>query len=185
MTAYDESSSLCESACQGDISSSHHCENGIDQKENAMRLKLTLAAAALALAGCASTTDTDAKPKGVAKYADDPRLGEEVDRICFASNIDSFGDNTRDTFTVREGRDYYMIEIFGSCPPLQHAMTMRMDSAMNCLTAGDHVIVSDSLTTSSSTPFSKARCLVKSIYKWDPKADETPSEADEQTQDEN
>ncbi|KCZ87674.1 DUF6491 family protein [Hyphomonas jannaschiana] len=155
-----------------------------------MRLSLSLFTALIAVAGCASTADTEPKPKGVAKYADDPRLGEEVDRICFASNIDSFGDNTRDTFTVREGRDYYLIEIFGSCPPLQHAMTMRMDSTMNCLTAGDHVIVSDSLTSSSSTPFSKSRCLVKSIYKWDPKAGEaedtsetkSDEQADEQAQ---
>jgi hypothetical protein len=141
-----------------------------------MRLSLVLFTVMIAVTGCASTAGTEPKAKGVEKYADDPRLGEEVDRICFASNIDSFGDNTRDTFTVREGRDYFLIEIFGSCPALQHAMTMRMDSAMNCLTSGDHVIVSDSLTTSSSTPFSKARCMVKSIYKWDPKAGEADTE---------
>jgi hypothetical protein len=46
---------------------------------------------------------------------------------------------------------------------------------MNCLTSGDHVIVSDSLTTAAA-PFSKARCMVKSIYKWDPKAGEADTE---------
>lgn len=151
-----------------------------------MRLSLTLAAAMFALAGCASTTDTEAKPQGIAKFADDPRLGEEVDRICFASNIDSFGDNTRDTFTVREGRDSYLIEVFGACPALQHAVTMRIDASMSCLRNGDHVIVSDSLTGGGNHPFSTSRCLVKSIHKWDPKASEadTKDDADAETTDE-
>lgn len=143
-----------------------------------MRLSLTLAATMFALAGCASTADTDPKPKGVAKYENDPRLGEQVDKICFANNIDSFGNNTRDTFTLREGRDYYLVEIFGSCPALDHAVTMRIDSSMSCLRDGDHVIVSESLTGGSNQPFSTSRCLVKSIYKWDPKAEKAEDAQD-------
>ena len=143
-----------------------------------MRLYLTLASAMFVIAGCASTADTEPKAKGIEKYADDPRLGEEVDRICFANNIDSFGNNTRDTFTVREGRDHYLIETFGPCPALDHAVTMRIDSTLSCLRGGDHVIVSDSLMPNSSSPFSKSRCLVKSIYKWDPKATEAEEDAE-------
>ncbi len=137
-----------------------------------MRLNLPLAAAMIALAGCATTDGSDRKPTGIAKYADDPRLGEEVDRICFASNIDSFGDNTRDTFTVREGRDHYLIEVFGTCTSLNHAVTMAIGSSTNCLTNGDSIIVSDSLMPRRDQTFSTTRCLVKSMHKWDPKAEE-------------
>ena len=137
-----------------------------------MRLILALTTACLALAACASTTDGEPTPKGVAKYEGDPRLGEKVDRICFASNIDSFGNTTRDTFTVREGGDYYLIEVFGSCTPLQHAMTIRVDATGSCLRKGDHVIVSDSLMGGKDIPFSTQRCLINEIYKWDPKAED-------------
>ena len=136
-----------------------------------MRLSLPLATMMLALAACASPAGSTPDARGVAKFKDDPRLGEKVDKICFASNIDSFGDTTRDTFTVREGRDHYLIQIFGSCTPLDHAMTIAMAARTGCLRKGDHVIVSDSLTgTGKTTPFSTERCLVDEIYKWDPKA---------------
>lgn len=141
-----------------------------------MRLSLTLATASLALAGCTSTADHEAKPKGVARYEGDPRLGEQVDKICFASNIDSFGNTTRDTFTVREGGDYYLIEVFGTCSPLEHAMTMRIDAPMSCLHKGDHVIVSDSMTGAGVGPFSTQRCMVNAMYKWDPKAKDKAEE---------
>jgi Family of unknown function (DUF6491) len=134
-----------------------------------MRLHLTLATAVFALAGCASTTGAP-KAKGAAQFEGDARLGAPVDKVCFASNIDSFGDTTRDTFTVREGKDHYLIEVFGTCSPLQHAMTMRMDATMSCLRKGDHVIVSDSLTGGRGDGFSTQRCMVKEIYAWDPKA---------------
>lgn len=141
-----------------------------------MRPSLALAAAMFAVAGCASTDGSEREPSGVAKYADDARLGEKVDRICFAGNIDSFGDNTRDTFTVREGRDHYLIEVFGTCTPLEHAVTMRIDASTSCLTNGDRIVVSDSLMPQPSQPFSTARCMVKSMYKWNPKAQESDGE---------
>ena len=143
-----------------------------------MRLSLPLAAAMLALAGCASTTDSEPGPIGIAKYADDPRLGEETNRICFASSIDSFSDNTRDTVVVREGRDHYLIEVFGTCLPLQNAITMRVAATTSCLTKGDSLIVSDSLSAGRNEPFSTARCRVKSIHKWDPKAEKAEEAPD-------
>jgi hypothetical protein len=142
-----------------------------------MRLHLTLATAMFALAGCASTPG-DSKASGVAQFEGDARLGDPVDRICFASNIDSFGDTTRDTFTVREGKDHYLIEVFGSCAPLKNAMTMKLESTMSCLSKGDHVIVSDSLMGGRDNPFSTQRCMVKEIYAWNPKA-EDGAKADE------
>lgn len=148
-----------------------------------MRLSLTLAVACLALTACASAADSTPKPKGAEKYKDDPRLGEQVDKVCFASNIDSFGDNTRDTFTVREGFDHYLIEVFGSCVPLQHAMTIRMLPKTSCLRKGDNVVVSDTLLGGAAEgAFTSQRCMVDKIYKWDPKAkDKAPDTEDSST----
>ena len=139
-----------------------------------MRPSLAFIAAGLVLAACTTSDAEDASPTGAEQFADDPRLGEEVDRICFASNIDSFGDTTRDTFTVREGRDYYLIDVYSSCFALDDAMSIVIDSTGSCLTRGDHVIVSDSImgpgSRRSSSPFGTQRCTVQSMYKWDPKA---------------
>ncbi len=148
-----------------------------------MRPSLTLATTLLILTGCASTGGSEREPAGIAKYADDPRLGEEVDHVCFANNIDSFGDNTRDTFTVREGRDHYLIEVFNTCTPLEHAMTMMIDTSTSCLTSGDSVIVSDSIMPRRGQPFSTARCSVKSMHKWDPKAEAAQDEPEASSED--
>ena len=45
-------------------------------------------------------------------FADDPRRGEEVKRVCFARQIDSFGETTDRAVVIREGRDYYLLETF-------------------------------------------------------------------------
>lgn len=149
-----------------------------------MRPTLALIAASLALAACTTSGSGDAKPSGIERFAGDPRLGEEVDRICFASNIDSFGETTRNTVVMREGRDHYLIEVYNSCFALDDTMTIALDSIGGCLSRGDHLIVSDSILgpgTRGSSAFSTQRCTVKSIYKWDPKAED---KADEETPDE-
>lgn len=140
-----------------------------------MRVLIPALAFPLMLAGCTSTEGHEPEPDGIAIYADDPRLGEEVNRICFASNIDSFGNATRDTFTVREGMDHYLIEVHGSCFNLDRAERIALDATTSCLTRGDAVIVSDSISPfDSGTPGGTQRCIVKAMYKWDPKADAAP-----------
>ncbi|MEZ5947413.1 MAG: DUF6491 family protein [Hyphomonas sp.] len=146
-----------------------------------MRLSLTLAAACFALAGCTSTAaggNSTANARGVEKFADDPRLGEEVNQICFASAIDSFGNTTRDTLTVREGGDDYLITVFPGCTNLDVAQSIALESRMSCLSTGDHIVVSDSMLPSGHDrhdPFAFQRCTVNGIYKWDPKAEKAPA----------
>lgn len=140
-----------------------------------MRLLMTALAASLVLGAC--TTKAEPKARGAEKFADDARLGEEVDRICFASSIDSFGNTTRDTFTVREGRDQYLVEVFPGCTPLEHAVSIGMVAATGCLTRGDRVVVSDTIMPDSSdSPFSVQRCTVNAIYNWDPDAEDNKAE---------
>ncbi|RAN34290.1 DUF6491 family protein [Hyphomonas pacifica] len=142
-----------------------------------MRTLLYILAAPILLAACASTPAGEETPRGVAKYADDPRLGEEVDRICFASSIDSFGNNTRDTLTVREGRDHYLIEVMGVCTNLDDAMRIGLDSTGSCLRDMDAIIVSTQIMGGrDGSPFDTQRCTVKSIHKWNPDAEKADVE---------
>ncbi|HPE47117.1 MAG TPA: DUF6491 family protein [Hyphomonas sp.] len=142
-----------------------------------MRPSLALAVACVALVGCTTTpaSKTDAKPeaRGAAKFADDPRLGEEVSQLCFAANIDSFGETTRDTIVIREGRDYYLVEMFPGCSNLRDAQGIVPRAHTSCLTKGDTIIVSDTMMPmrhEPADPFSVQRCSVNAIYKWNPKA---------------
>ncbi len=135
-----------------------------------MRSPLCLLAAPALLAACA--TGTPNEDAGIAKYADDPRLGPEVERICFTSTIDSFGNTTRDTFTVREGSDHYLIEVFGACTVLDNAQRIGLDATGSCLRTSDAVIVSDSIMGyDDAGPLDTQRCVVKSIHEWNPDAE--------------
>ncbi|AXE63769.1 hypothetical protein BBF93_05715 [Hyphomonas sp. CACIAM 19H1] len=128
------------------------------------------------LAACQSAPGTGT-PQGIAAYADDPRLGAPVDRICFASSIDGFSDNKRNTVILREGRDEYMVEVFGACPDLEYAQSIGIDSTTGCLTRSDALIVGH---TPGGTGMGPQRCLIKEIRKWDRKA-EKPAEAAPET----
>lgn len=150
-----------------------------------MRTLILSLSAPILLVACASSANTSDTPKGAAKFAEDPRLGAETDRICFASNIDSFGNTTRDTFTVREGGSDYLVEVFSSCTPLRNAQTIGFDATGSCLRRGDAVIVSETITASvDSAPFETQRCIVNSIYEWYPDA-ETETGDTEQAMEEN
>ena len=137
--------------------------------------------AVFALASACATTAPD-EPKGVAKFAEDPRLGEKVDRICFNRSIDSFHSNDRDTVVVREGvNDHYLIEVRGICPNLRRAQTIGIDAFSSCVSRNDALIVSSSpFSLNDETSIGPDRCLIRSIYKWDEDAEnEEAGEAEE------
>lgn len=138
-----------------------------------LRPAVCLLSAAL-LAACQSAPGASG-PRGIAAYADDPRLGEQTDRICFASSIDGFSMNRDHTVVLREGSREYMVEVFGACPELRYAMTIGIDAVTGCLTRGDHLIVSSSLGGTDPTAIGPNRCMIKEMYKWDPKA-KTPED---------
>ena len=134
--------------------------------------RTTFAAMLFILSACATADQTEK-----ISPLDDPRLGEKVDRLCFTSSIDSFGETTRNTVVVREGFDHYLIETYGGCLDLDWAQSIALDSFSGCLTRGDEVFAFDS-------PFGPDRtdrpisCTVKAIYKWNLDA-EAESEEDE------
>jgi len=125
-----------------------------------------------------STVASD-RPRGVAAFADDARLGEQVDKICFKRSIDGFNSNSRDTVILSAGVNKdYLVEVFGGCSNLRNAQRIAVDSNLSCLDDRDYLIVSENLFSGNqSTGLDPERCAINSIYKWDKRAkDETVDE---------
>jgi len=122
--------------------------------------------AAAALSACASAP-SEPQARGVAKYAEDPRLGEETNKICFASGIDGFSMNDRDTVLLHDGRKRYMVEVTGTCLDLDNAESIVLDSTTSCLTPGDSIVIAQTFGES----FGSRRCMIRDIYFWNPKAE--------------
>jgi|AntAceMinimDraft_11_1070367.scaffolds.fasta_scaffold00236_40 hypothetical protein len=135
-----------------------------------MRL-ISLVLASAVLAACTSHPAGESKPKGVAQFAGDPRLGEEVRNVCFSSTISGFHGATDDTVVISKGRQDYLIEVYGNCFNLDQAQQLAVDSTTSCLGKGDHIITTDSIAGfHDKTGFGVQRCTIKSIHEWDSKA---------------
>jgi hypothetical protein len=137
--------------------------------------RIILAVLAATTLGACSTAPAEPRLRGLEKYADDPRLGAEKRSICFASNIDGFSLNERETVVLQEGRDQYMVEVTAGCTDLEYAESIVVDSHGGCLTPGDSIIVARTLGDS----FGSNRCMIREIREWNPKA-EKPAEAAEE-----
>lgn len=139
----------------------------------------------LAVSACA----TDTSPEALAEreqaradevFAGDVRRGEQVDRVCFASNIDSFGETTRRAVVIREGRDRYLVETFSGCFDLDWAQSLAIDSFSSCLSKGDRIFASDNAFGFDKQDLRQS-CRVKAIYEWDPDAEATDEQTDEES----
>ncbi len=140
----------------------------------------------LSLSACATASSPEATAerehaRADEVFANDIRRGEQVDRVCFASNIDSFGETTRRAVVVREGRDRYLIETFGGCFDLDWAQSLAIDSFSTCLSKGDRIFASDSAFGFDRQDLRQS-CRVKAIYAWDPDA-EVKAAAEEEKSD--
>lgn len=138
---------------------------------------LTMAFTSSLLLFACETTSTDKSGedplKGIAALAEDPRLGEKVNRICFASQIDGFRAATKNTVIVESGlRKEFIMETFGGCSNLRSAQAISLPTGFSCLSDKDNIIVHESVFGTASTPFSNERCTIKSIYRWNENADE-------------
>ena len=128
-----------------------------------------LTTCALAIAACSTSYKEPIAEAG----EPDPRRGEEVNRICFASSIDGFGETTRNNVIIREGRDRYLVETFRGCSDLQFAQSLAIDARSNCLTRGDNIIGFDSAFGPDNTGPRPLRCMVNKIYRWNPDVEVT------------
>ena len=134
--------------------------------------RIALAATFLIVSACATELTPEQleareKEKAEQVFANDPRRGEEVRRLCFASQIDGFGETTERAVVVSEGLDHYLIETFPGCFDLDWAQGLAIDSTSSCLTKGDRLFAFD--TPFGNHPGSGFRqsCRVKAIYEWD------------------
>ncbi len=134
------------------------------------RKKFSFAAVGvLALSACATPAPTqtgaDAGPAPLAKA--DPRLGPEVDRICFQRSINGWStiDGDDDAIVLRRSvRDDYRVEYTGACrsSDFRFAQTIGIVGrpAGGCLTRGDRLLVE------GPGDFVN-RCLITQINEWD------------------
>jgi hypothetical protein len=131
------------------------------------------------VAACQSTPeDASKKDADTTEVAEvDPRRGEEVDRICFASNIRGFGETTRSTVVVNAGvNQRYLLEVFRGCTNLDHAQSLAFDSFSSCITRGDNILAFESFTGPSRHDFPSIPCRINKIYEWNKDAGEDAEE---------
>lgn len=139
-----------------------------------LRTVLASVSSVVLLWSCASAGDP--AEDGVAAYADDPRLGAEVDRICFGRQINGFGETTDRTIIVRAGaNEHYLIETIGFCRDLDWAQSIALDRFSSCLTRGDSIIPFDSAFGPDRRDLPAQSCRINAIYDWDEDA-EAPAE---------
>jgi hypothetical protein len=106
-----------------------------------------------------------------------PRQGEEVRQICFASSINGWRevDGERSSIILTKGvSKEYKLDLSGICD-LTYAFNSiaTRTRGSSCLTRGDDIIFNDSLSGIN-------RCMVKKIYKWNP-AEVTETDTDTDT----
>lgn len=148
--------------------------------------RIAFAAMLFVVSACATATTSEqlaAKEKSNAKevFADDPRRGEEVKKVCFTSQIDSFGETTRRAVVIREGRDRFLVETFPGCFDLDWAQSLAIDSFSSCLSKGDRIFAFDNVFGHQPRIGHQQSCRVKAIYEWDRdagKEDETDESDD-------
>lgn len=129
---------------------------------------LSLSAAALMALGACATDGQPTRSDVIAETLADVRVGEEVDKICFTRGIDSFSEEKRNSVVLRRGvNDEYLV-VTRSCPNLDMAQSLRLDSTLGCLRRQDSIRVYQSaFGPSDADRFAFNRCQIDAIYKWD------------------
>jgi len=125
------------------------------------------------LSACTSVT-----PESNGEVEVNPRQGEEVRQICFASSINGWRevDGERSSIILTKGvSKEYKLDLSGICD-LTYAFNSiaTRTRGSSCLTRGDDIIFNDSLSGIN-------RCMVKKIYKWNP-AEVIETDTDEATE---
>ena len=145
--------------------------------------RIAFAAMLFVVSACATATTPEQleareKDRAAQVFEGDPRRGEQVDKVCFASQIDSFGLTTKRAVVVREGGDRYLVETFPGCFDLDWAQSLAIDTFGACLTKGDRIFAFDSAFGPDRNTGIRQSCRVKAIYKWDRDALEKEAEED-------
>jgi len=114
------------------------------------------AAASLGLLMACSTP----APAKAADAKPDPRQGQEVKQICFASQIRNWRENGSKSVIVEKGmHDEYKLDLVGACQPDQAFMNIGFQrrGGGSCLSWGDELVTDAHFDGS---------CMISKIYKW-------------------
>jgi hypothetical protein len=106
----------------------------------------------------------------------DPRLGEQTDKICFASSINNFRPIKGEDDVVlleRGANDWYRVELMGACSYSRirsaQSVGIRTIPGGGCLRPGDDLIFAEAFARRDA-PLDYVSCRVESISRWDEKA---------------
>lgn len=140
---------------------------------------VVIAGLAVFLSACSSSLTPEQQAQNLSEslYADDHRRGEEVSRLCFASNIDGFSQATNRAVVVREGAKDYLITTSHRCTDLDHALSLQVNSHSSCLRRGDKLIGRDNVFGHDGLGSQPFPCFVGKIYEWNAEAEAETTEA--------
>ena len=118
------------------------------------------------LTGCATTQDDKAK----IPLDSDPRVGEEVQQVCFIRDLDGWQnvDNDRKAVILRMNNgDTFKLKLIGGCDPgfADLNLVVKTSSGSGCYSPGDKVKTDGDISRGYGS-----ECKVTSIHKWDAQA---------------
>ena len=122
----------------------------------------------LCLGACAATTEENLAGPIEPRLEDDPRLGEQVDTVCFSGGLSGFFEiGNRAVVLRRSTEDAYLVRT-GYCRSLRRVEGLRLPQGpSSCLKRGDHLEVFDQPFPRRDTPNDRPeRCLVVAIHRW-------------------
>ncbi|MFC7290143.1 DUF6491 family protein [Hirschia litorea] len=127
---------------------------------------IPILATSLALIAC--STSNDDGPRYNEFSEQDPRIGEEVKRVCRGGGIDGFGETTRNTVVVSTGvKKQHLLKVAGGCFNLQNAQSISFDQHSSCLTRGDSLLAFENVFGPSDTDPRPIKCIITNIYEYD------------------
>ncbi len=127
---------------------------------------IPILATSLALIAC--STPKDDGPRYNEFSEQDPRIGEEVKRVCRGSGIDGFGETTRNTVVVSTGvKKQHLLKVAGGCFNLQNAQSISFDQHSSCLSRGDSLLAYENAFGPSHTDPRPIKCIITNIYEYD------------------
>lgn len=131
---------------------------------------------AFLVAACASS---ETEPDQPINLAEDKRVGEQVDRLCFTSGINGFSWTSSTSVVLSRGTKDYLVTTRSRCRDLRDAQSLSVDSFSGCLRRGDRLIGFDSAFGRNSSHIPPFPCFVDEIYEWDRDAELHESETSE------
>ncbi|NNU15433.1 hypothetical protein HK107_03715 [Parvularcula sp. ZS-1/3] len=128
--------------------------------------------ATVLLSSCASTDSGERLT-----VETDPKVGEQIDSICFSRAINGFSQwGGRDGLVLTRGvNDKFLVTFVGPCPEARNALRIGFDrrfAGSGCVRPGNLIYMSSSFSAGGANPLDSGFCRVGRVYEYDRKTDE-------------